>query len=74
MSEAKDLLGIQQLGELAAVIELATNVVPFPGLAKEKPPPLTDEEIIELRKLIVAARTVSQVCPIARKALEDNPP
>lgn len=74
MSEAKDLLGAQQLGELAAVIDAASNVVLFPGLAKEKPPPLSDDEIHTLRRMIQAFAAISTSCPIARKIVQDLPP
>lgn len=74
MSEAKNLLDGQQLGELAAVIEAASNVVLFPGLAREKPPPLSDEEVITLRKMIQAFTAIASTCPIAQKAIEDLPP
>jgi hypothetical protein len=74
MSEAKNLLDGQQLGGLAAVIDAASNVVLFPGLAKEKPPPLSDHEIETLRRMIQAFAAISSTCPIARKAVQDLQP
>jgi hypothetical protein len=35
-------------------------------------PPLTDAEILALRKLLVDAETIKESCPVARRALSDR--
>lgn len=71
MSEAKDLLLSQQLGGQPVGAE-GLNVVKFPSAA-ERPPPLTDEEIVALREMIRGFRAIAVTCPIARKAIGDQP-
>jgi hypothetical protein len=73
MTEAKNLLDSQQLEGLAAAVE-ASNVVQLFGPARTKPPPLSDEEVEQLRFIIRAFQAISQTCPIARKITTDLPP
>jgi hypothetical protein len=71
MSEAKVLLEGQQQGESAVEAE-SSNVVPLRGLTREKPPPLSDEEVVALREMIRAFQVIASTCPIAMKALGDK--
>lgn len=49
-----------------------SNVVMFGSARRStRPPPLTDDEIIQLRKILVNHSVVMTTCPIARRALED---
>lgn len=71
MSEAKNLLDSQQPEGLAAAIE-ASNVVRLFGQGRPKPPPLSDEEVEQLRGMIKAFHAITHTCPIARKATGDQ--
>lgn len=75
MSEAKDLLASQQQGELVTGADpINILLFPQPGSRREKPPPLTDDEILKLREMIQAFHNISHTCPIAKKALGEPKP
>ena len=40
----------------------------------DRPPPLSDVELIQLRKMLTDFHAIQACCPIARRSLEDTGP
>lgn len=70
MSEAKELSGIPP----ASVGASEARVVPFPVPAptRGQVPPLTDQEIVQIRQMIQQFNAVKTLCPIARTATQQD--
>lgn len=49
------------------------NVIAFAGTygASKRPPPLSSDEILQLRALLKKASIILSACPVARRALQD---
>lgn len=48
---------------------VVVDFVSYARAAKDRPPPLTDEEILRLRALLENFDKVAACCPIARRAM-----
>lgn len=69
MSEAKDLSGTPP----ASVGASDGVVVLFPVLTpRGQVPPLTDQEIVQIRQMIQQFNAVKTLCPIARTATQQE--
>ena len=71
MSEAKEYMGGVPPGGTAAASD--GNVLLFPTVAlREAVPPLTDHEVQQLRQMLREFASVKSLCPIARKATQQD--
>lgn len=69
MSEAKDFSGTPP----ASVVANEGVVVLFPPpVSRERVPPLTAQEILQIRQLIKDFTAVKTLCPIARNATKQD--
>lgn len=39
---------------------------------RDRPPPLSDDEIVRLRALLVQTECIAAACPVARRAIEER--
>lgn len=69
MSEAKDMSGTPPASAAASD---RVVLFPVPTQAKGQVPPLTDQEIVQIRQMIQQFNAVKTLCPIARTATQQE--